>query len=165
MCSGVDDRNDEELMNRYNFIGLVERYEESIVVLAHLLDVPITDVLSLKAKDSNAVGMRDDHDTLFYPHGPLSSEPTEIILYTASAHFTSRNLRDISLYDLANRTLDDAIRSIPGFNLALARYKELQARAQVCSDIRANLRDWCYWSDQGCGYECLDTITTPSQYH
>ena len=38
----------------FSFIGIVERYDESLVLLASMLRIPLTEVLYLKAKDSTA---------------------------------------------------------------------------------------------------------------
>ena len=44
------------IFNDYNFIGVTERMDESLVALAMLLNVPLADVLYLSSKTSGAYG-------------------------------------------------------------------------------------------------------------
>ena len=141
----------------YSFIGVVERYDESMVLLASLLRVPLSHVLYLKAKNSNAGGVDAKLGISFVPHPPLEQEPSAVSAFAASADFNHSNKHDYELYVMANAALDRRWRANrEELDAGLARFREMRARAtELCADAADNEAS-CYWGDNGCAYQCLD---------
>ena len=61
----------------YGFIGIVERFDESMVMLSFLLRIPLSDVLYLKSKESTVKGL--------IRHPALAEEDPDVRAYAASA--------------------------------------------------------------------------------
>ena len=136
----------------YDFIGLRERFSESVAVLSHLLDVPVSLFVHLPAKNSSA-------KQTMVTHPSLSSEPLPVQAAINSGRFRQRNDNDYALYDRANAALDAALESMPTVRKRIRDYTVLQAMA---TDLCADRPHPCYWSDQGCGYECISALHPPA---
>lgn len=54
-------------------VGVVEMYEESLVVLAKLLGVPLTDVLHVPSRVSSSGLKEHSSHNVFVPHPEVSS--------------------------------------------------------------------------------------------
>lgn len=145
----------------YSFVGVVERYDESMVLLASLLRVPLSHVLYLKAKNSNGgVDFTEAYGFTgpsFVPHPPLEQEPSAVSAFAASADFNHSNKHDYELHAMANAALDRRWRTNQvELDAGLARFREMRARAtELCADEAENEAS-CYWQDNGCAYKCLD---------
>ena len=141
----------------YSFVGVVERFEESLVLLASLMHIPLASVLFLKAKDS-ASGSLDGRGFAFTPHPPLDTEPPAVRRAAASASFNTSNRRDYELHRSANEKMDrmwHANRRV--FDSRLTAFRAMVARAAaLCGN--ATQREPCYWNDNGCAFECLDRL-------
>ena len=83
----------------YGFVGLVERYDESLVMLSYLLRIPLSDVLYLKSKEA---GSRKG----WVRHLPMAEEDPAVRAYAASAAFNRSNARDYKLHAVASAELD-----------------------------------------------------------
>uniref|UniRef100_A0A7S3JY04 Sulfotransferase domain-containing protein n=1 Tax=Aureoumbra lagunensis TaxID=44058 RepID=A0A7S3JY04_9STRA len=158
------------LFSAYDFIGTVETWDKSMVLLAHLTGVPISAVLSVEAKSN--------------PHPPLHQPAID---YISGPSFNESNKLDIALYEQVQQRLDTLANNMGShFNIKLNEFKEKQSRAtQVCSynvELYSltheckilkskstlhcgnipkpwpNLEDLCYWGDNGCNYRCLDAF-------
>jgi hypothetical protein len=147
--------------NRYTFMGVQERFDESIVALANLLGISPVEVQYVAAKVSTQGGI-DDHDMVLVPHGPIVSEPQEIQHYALGSQFAADNTLDFRMRQLANQALDDIVGSIPNFDEQLSTFKAHQLQiAQKCegnSGTRNGHKIPCYFLDQGCGFQCLDRM-------
>ena len=82
----------------YSFVGLVERYDESMVLLASLLGIPLSQVLYLPSKDSRT---SHQYGHAMVPHASLSDEPGEVRQAATSAAFNESNAADLELHRLA----------------------------------------------------------------
>jgi hypothetical protein len=91
----------------YGFIGLAERYDESMVMLSYLLRIPLSDVLYLKSKESANRAVR---------HPSMAEEDFAVRSYAASTDFNSSNALDYQLYAAANAELDRRWRSTQTLN-------------------------------------------------
>jgi len=143
----------------YSFVGLVERYEESIVLLASMLRVPLAHVLFLKAKVSTEGGAHDGLGIAFVPHPPLDEEPPSVQDEAWSASFNASNRNDYELYHAANAELERrwaANRAVLDANLRTFRSMLMRAK-ELCGNWTS---EDCYWNDNGCGVECLDSHFT-----
>ena len=87
----------------YGFIGIVERFDESMVMLSYLLRIPLSDVLYLKSKESTKKG--------FVRHPALAEEDPGVRSYAASAAFNRSNVLDYRLHAAASAELDRRWRS------------------------------------------------------
>lgn len=143
----------ELVSNVYSFVGVAERYDESMVLLSWMLRVPLSDILYLKSKDSTAGGMDTSTGTAFVPHTSAEKEPEVVKLSISSAGFQANNSRDLELHILANAELDRKWHmNRKELDARLATFKRMLAKAaQLCSNAPP-----CYWNDNGCGYKCLD---------
>jgi hypothetical protein len=159
------------ILNEYDFIGITERMDESLVVLSQLLNVPLTDVLYLKAKGSGGFddGRFQRHCTYIIP--PYVS-PT-MKSFFASPRWKKRIVGDDYLYQLANLSLDMTIDTL-GRDLIAQKLIEYQQLRQLSEETCANKVEYpcdaggnrrqrapgCLWQDSGCGHGCLDRVST-----
>ena len=175
----------EPILRTYDFIGITNRFDESMVLLAAKLQLSICDILYLRAKDSShaapprAVDMaelapehqgtipgqkvapQEDHEAAAQlgVHVPLSSEPSEVRAFVESEEFQRGVALDLLLYRRAGAMLDAAIEALgpQSFQAALASYSAALTLAQArCGHGEA--KKYCYSLDAGCGYKCLDQM-------
>ena len=150
-----------EVMDAYNFIGHNFLFDESMVILAHLLKLPLEDVLYFQAKEATGNMLTQPHmKTVLVRHKPLSEESPEVQEYAASSNFANRNSEDIALGELAKTTIQTLFATIPELTPSLAKFKLLLIHAkELCHDHEVGFADQaCYWEDNGCGYKCLDML-------
>jgi hypothetical protein len=161
-----------EIMEGYDFIVVVERMDESLVAMALLTGLELSDVLITNSKVAGKYTLArtgSDSGTCYQqPKGTISPGVQE---YFDSASWRAMNYGDYVLYAAANASLDRTIHVTIGldrFNLALAEFRRLKARAlQACgnelgngcsSDGQPVQETACYVRDFGCGYRCIDKI-------
>jgi hypothetical protein len=158
------------VLKDYDFIGIMERMDETLVVLSLLLDLPLTDVLYLKAKGSGGFDDGRHGKRCVYIVPPYVS-PT-MAAYLASPKWKNRIRGDDYLYRLANQSLDRTIEAL-GTDLVARKVEEyirLRSLAdKECSDKvsypctssgeRVKTISGCLWQDSGCGTPCLDNVT------
>lgn len=149
------------IVGEYDFVGVTERMEESMVVLKHILGLPSwCDVLHISAKNSSGPPHKDDIGNLFVFHGPISQQPTEVQQLVASRQFRSKMSADLRLYAAANAALDRRIHELGAvFFRQLALFQKLLGKARIqCGGATSptGKTDTCYWNDNGCAYPCLD---------
>ena len=87
----------------YGFIGLAERYDESMVMLSYLLRIPLSDVLYLKSKESTMKGL--------VKHPSMAEEALAVRSFAVSAAFNRSNAKDYALHAAASKELDRRWRS------------------------------------------------------
>lgn len=165
----------QEIINQYNFLGVTERFDESMVVLAMILNRPLADVLYISAKTS---GNYDDGEfgnrciQIQHTYVPpkvqtfLEKDP-EWLLYIEPEQ---------ELYRAVNRSLDLTIEALGAsrVRVQLTRFRHAQqVVAQRCpTDSVVNIpctsqgeriphnETDCLQGDMGCGFECLDRVAT-----
>lgn len=146
----------------YNLIGIVERFDESMVVLAHLLQVPLHHVTFISAKNSSREQAYSTGQTVAV-HPPFADEALAVKEYIDGWHWQMQNRLDLEIVREANSQLDHHIARIPHFADQLGQFRSLLATAQHhCSHLplqAISQRD-CLWNDNGCGFECLNSIDT-----
>jgi hypothetical protein len=172
-----------EIMANYDFIGVTERYTESLVVLGMLLDVPLGDLLFFSGKTSGS-GFSPGHS-----YRSCSALATKTIDSEMSAFFQTdawqqRVYYDELLYDAANLSLNMTIDRL-GRDLVAERVETFQYAQQLvenhckdqvvmpCKSIRTESNDStvqqipallpdnetdCFYRDIGCGMDCLDAV-------
>jgi hypothetical protein len=149
----------ESVFNFYNFIGVTDRYDESLVALSQVLQAPLTDMLYITAKNTSAgMGHRDGRDAIEQP--PLEEEPEELQDYLRG-DFKKENYLDYKLFDNANSNLDRLISAnkleglIGDFSRILAHVQSECTPEGTETNYLGDLTE-CYSWDAGCAYECVD---------
>lgn len=160
-----------EIMLGYDLLMLVERFDESLVVMQLLLGLEVEDILYLSSKHAGD-----------YYYSPRKNEcirlaKTEslpiIDRYLISAEWFAISYGDYVLYEAVDRSLDLTIDSLgrKNFEDALDAFLKLKILAEEqcataavfpCSSAGeiqlAESSESCYDRDWGCGYPCLDTL-------
>ena len=159
-----------EIMKGYDFIGLTERMDESLVVLKMLLGLDLNDVLYLAASKGN--GGFDDgayngkcHYIIPKYVSPGMKE------WMASEEWQSRVDGDTMLYKAANRSLERTIEALGREEVYYQVYQFQQLKKQAVDECMAKTtfpcaadgsrharNHSCLWWDLGCGYQCLDDL-------
>lgn len=150
------------ILETYDFIGLVEREEESLVAMKILWNLNMRDILFINSKSS---GSYDDTGHFIYP--ATISPKTESFI---AEGFREKNLIDFQLYEEVHRKLDATIKRLgSSFHIELKNFQSIRRRAEEkCQGIPnfdrvtgrpTNPADRnCLWNDNGCAYTCLDTV-------
>eukprot|EP00977_Amphora_coffeiformis_P023632 scaffold13866_cov175-Amphora_coffeaeformis.AAC.3 len=151
-----------QILRDYNFIGTVERLNESLVALAMILHIPLSDVLYLSAK------LNGGYDNLcnFIIPSNVTSDMRE---YLNSAEWFDAIKDDLAFHRAVNASLDLTINVLgrEEFALNLERFERGlglardQCHAQAtfsCMNGRQMGKNDCLWKDSGCGDACLDTV-------
>mmetsp|Transcript_42941 Transcript_42941/g.100863 ORF Transcript_42941/g.100863 Transcript_42941/m.100863 type:complete len:433 (-) Transcript_42941:304-1602(-) len=111
-----------DIIEAFDFIGVTERFDESMIILGKKLGLPLTDMLYVTVKESNA-----DHDcqsiesTANTARIPVSEESEAV----QAAAALLRKGQDMRLVNQAHAALDAAILSYgeSAFNTDLARFR------------------------------------------
>lgn len=161
---------EKDIMNTYDFIGVTERFDESLAVMVLLWNLEPTDVIVLSAKQSG--GYDDAGETgvcnkIVRP--PPSSRRLED--YWSNEHAVDN--ADFLLWEVANRSLDRTIEKL-GVARVAATVDEIRSLRQLaetwCTDqahFPCNYRGEtqfqlssksCYVQDAGCGHKCVDKV-------
>lgn len=158
-----------EILNGYDFIGVSERMEESVVALQTLLGLEPADVLYL---DSKVAGGYDDGragHTCHLIHKAFVSE--RMADFFEKTHLWRDAVQwDEILHQAVNRSLDRTIQALGHtFHTNLAEFRRLHKLVkEECSDIVMpcapngtriddRLTD-CVEGDWGCGFACMDAV-------
>lgn len=159
-----------EILQQYDFIAVTERMEESAVALAMLLGTPLADVLYLKAKGNG--GYDDAGGTGVCTYITPSFVSDGMDTFFRSDEYQDYVQWDHLLYQAANKSLDLTIEALgrTKFEQNLSKFRLAQERAVEqclpttrfpCSSTgQRNKETDCLWNDSGCGYKCLDDVST-----
>jgi hypothetical protein len=174
-------RNVQQVIRGYDFIGVVERFDESLVALQLLLGLETSDILYFATKTH-----------IQYERRPVKSKPNTFYCqqaldpkllmtppvrnYFESTEWFAQNYGDYLLYQAANLSLDRTIISI-GLDVFSRALKDLRSLLRQASETchpffpcssngteqYAASQENCYNEDIGCGYPCLDELASQSQ--
>jgi hypothetical protein len=166
----------EQVLQWYDFIAVVERWEESMVVMKLLLneDLEYADLVVLKAKGSGSWShpKLDRSECLYVPKSTTSPDIEEYLQTTYR-----QNNPDYLLYAAVNRSLDLTI-DLLGRQLVedgVRQFLKLQALAQekclataifpchANGTFQPGFEEDCYGEDWGCGHRCVDKVL--DEYH
>lgn len=157
-----------DILNEYDFIGVTERLDESLVAIQMILGLETNDLLYLRAKGN---GGYDDAATMnrtcHYIVPSFVSPGMQ--KFFASQKWKRRIEGDELLYKAADESLDLTIDQLgrKDFNEKLILFRKTMALAEAtCTNVRfpcsesgaLNNRTDCLWLDSGCGVQCLDKI-------
>jgi len=151
------------LEDSYDLITQSEQLDESAVLLANMLGVPLDDVLYLDAKVSGS--FVDPRATgAMTVHPPLSEEPREVIKF-AKNEYRRLNKLDYALFDIVKVGVTKIFKHHPDLQKHLAEFKVMRSRAvKECVEPQSGWKpDQCFWHDNGCGYQCLDNFASKMQ--
>ena len=159
--------NVEKLLQDYDFLIVVERIDESLVVLQMLLAIDIGDVLTL---DSKVQGMYTFGRGRCFKNVKATVSPVVKNQLTSDVWY-AQNYGDYVLHAAANASLDSTIDALGRERVekAVTEYRRLKALASnLCSSTAyfpcskdgekqlKQARESCYKKDFGCGYKCID---------
>jgi len=158
-----------QILSDYDFMIIVERYDECIVLMQLLLGLETSDVMYLSAKQSGG----------YYDHKGTCKKITKSVISPGVSEFLSskdwyaRNYADYLLIEAASQSIDLTIDAIgrKQFEEAFETFQDLKKRARKeCEDkvvfpcnSKGRLQEKeaavnCYTKDEGCGYPCLDAM-------
>jgi hypothetical protein len=158
-------------LHRMNFIGVVERMDDSICLLGLLLKLDPSDLVYFSTKvQGQYLQSMDGHNCYKVPK---SFVPPVVQSFFESEEWKNQSIFSSQLYAAANKSIDATIDSI-GRNTFLAYRQEFDRLQQIahvsCSDevklpcnhsgvlqLNESYKS-CYMGDIGCGYRCLDRI-------
>jgi hypothetical protein len=160
----------EYVMDAYDFIGLLERKEESLALMKILWGLETEDLIVLSAKQSGGYDGGGFDNTCVKIQKPENL--TDNVQSFLTFGFPRGNL-DYALYAIVNRSLDKTIDYLGRDRVQeeVQRIHAMQAIAeQKCEDeaifpcssdgtrqVERSQRS-CYWKDLGCGHKCVDRV-------
>jgi hypothetical protein len=164
------------ILQDYDFIGVTERMDESVVTLMMILHLPMSDILHLSAKRNGGydaagkfVGVGVNRTCTYITPSFVSPGMKE---YFASSVHQEMIQNDMAFYRAVNQSLDMTIDRLgrEEFETNLAKYRMASALIQQrCMDnvvmpctetgnfVEHNQTD-CLWKDSGCATSCLDKV-------
>mmetsp|Transcript_124710 Transcript_124710/g.220968 ORF Transcript_124710/g.220968 Transcript_124710/m.220968 type:complete len:393 (-) Transcript_124710:2-1180(-) len=152
-----------DVVSAYGLIALTERLDDSLVVLAATLKVPLSDVLYLQASKNVSEKYVDGyHNVIHEAHPPRDQEPEEV-QHVLNGRFRDANTLDYELYEQANVTLNAKIAEMH-LEPTLIRFKQFLAKAQDECKVEGQDKSAvetlvdCFVDDQGCNYKCIDSF-------
>jgi len=159
----------ECVVDAFDVVGVAELFDESMVLLADVVGVPLSSVLYLPAKVSSASRHppNDNNNTTGESAATTQSSSAGLRAFFASPAWLEANELDYALYAAARRRLEEAFDRTPKLRADLETFRATQHTAvEACGSLQnettsssaASRRDWCYWGDNGCGFECMDRL-------
>jgi hypothetical protein len=162
----------QEILKEYDFIGITERLDESVVVLMILLNLKMGDILFLSSKAKGTYDAYGMNGKCTYIQPSFVSDGMQEAL--ESKTWQNEVQYDQALYVAANQSLDLTIDRLGRENVEkeLVRFqKAKQLIAERCEPTTVFPCDQngqphtdkdtdCLWKDSGCGTECLDSVAT-----
>lgn len=158
----------QSILDSYDFIGIVERLDESLVAMQMILGLDTSYILHLNSKSSGGYDGGGYRRTCFYiPKSFVSPGMEE---YFNSPQWKKKIELDVALWEAVNASLDATIEKLgrDEFNIQLARYRNLMHEVKGKCDSEAIFpcsesgmlnelsKSNCYSNDWGCGYPCID---------
>jgi hypothetical protein len=160
------------ILQEYDFIGITERMDESLVAMQMILGLETNDMLYLRAKgnggyDDGATSTRTCHYIV-----PSFTSPGMKEFFKSEA-WIQKSWGDTLLYYAAQYSLDRTIDELgrEEFNRNLLLFRKAMALAEsTCTNVRfpcsasgeVQNRTDCLWLDSGCGVNCLDKLPVVS---
>ena len=166
----------QQIVQGYDFFMVVERMDESLIVLQLLLGIDIGDVLTL---DSKLQGMYTYMPTYIEKcfKGVKAHISPRVKEYLSSNTWYAQNYGDYVLHAAANASLDKTIDALGRTRVEenVEKFKRLKSLANEKCASRAfypcskegeeqleKAKENCYRQDLGCGYQCIDEMLNSS---
>jgi len=158
----------EHIIQEYNFIGVTERMDESLVVLKLLMGLELNDILYLKA--SKGHGSFDDggfNGSCVYIV-PSFISPGMQEYFDNNSTWKNMMKGDEMMYQAAYKSLDLTINAL-GRHVVEEEVQEfrraMKVAQQTCTNVRfpcssggTKQNNDCLSSDLACGYKCLERL-------
>jgi hypothetical protein len=178
-----------QILSDFDFVGVTERFDESLVVWSFLWQIPLGDLLYLSSSKSSGTWtmapQRDEQACHMLTEPPLSIlQSPSVQAYLQSSEWRDRVYWDQRIYQAAVVSLDATISFIGAGRVQkrLTEFRAAQAVAaqacppdvyQICypNGTMVQPRDrssQCYLLDIGCGHACLDQVAEDlgiDEYH
>ena len=164
----------DRIINGYDFLGVVERMEESLVVLAMLAQIPLTDVVVYSSKVSGGYSYNKDKEGCVKVKKKWTTPKIEEHI---RGEYRKANKDDYLLYNTALRSLDKTIdalgRKRVEENVKLLRSLHRRNEEKCAEKItmpcpkpegiqweeqKRRASESCYEDDFGCGHACTDLV-------
>ena len=157
----------QHILQDYDFMGLLERLDESIVALQMILNIPLADVLSVSSK------LNGGHDDGQYKKQcfriPPSLVSPGVQTFLESEEWHEYIGPEQALYNAVNRSLDRTIDALGRdvFAQKLLAYRQaMEVVSMHCQNVRfpctasgeRRSKTDCIGADMGCGFDCLDQV-------
>jgi len=159
-------------MEDYDFMIIVERFDECIVVMQLLLGLEPSDMMYLSAKKAGEYYNKNGKCSKIMK----SFVSPRVLEAISSESWYTKNYGDYLLIEAASQSLDLTIESIgrDRFEEAFQVFQNWKKRAQGQCDDKAIFpcsatghlqkeKSNCYQKDRGCGYPCLDAMKPQAQ--
>jgi hypothetical protein len=159
-----------DILKDYDLIAIMERMDESLVVLQMLLNLTTKEILYTRARSAGAFSNGYVKKPCFYILPAFQSPGTKELL--ASDEWQRQIAPDIEFYKAAHKSLDRTIDALgreevekrledlrAGLKLA-ARHCEGRVRT-MCSAGGAQIKPrntTCYVFGEGCDHDCIDEL-------
>ena len=162
------------ILRSYNFIGTLERLDESLVLLQIIMGLKPSDVIPLTAKQStreNELDMNSRGQCNTYVKSFVS--PGVKAFLDSYVYFRRYHESDYMLYEAVDKSMDATIDLLGRvyFETQLENFRRAKKFAEEnnCTYVspclsEGVLRPWkditqmCYLADAGCGHNCLDQL-------
>ncbi|KAL3934198.1 MAG: hypothetical protein SGBAC_010030 [Bacillariaceae sp.] len=163
----------EKIMEQYDFFMLVERFDESLVALQLLLGLETSDMLYLSSKAAGGSYSYRKGKGCFFLRKPHASDG--VADYLASDEWYAKQYGDYVLVEVVKQSLDLTIEYLgqSRFDQALKEFRAMKRDGEgecadkakfPCSDDGVEqleaAEESCYSTDWGCGYACLDSLSS-----
>jgi hypothetical protein len=160
----------KEIMQDYDFMILVERYDESLVAMQLMLGLETSDILYLSSKHAGTYHYRIGRCVQL----ASSFVSRAVSEYLSSKEWYAKSYGDYLLQEAINQSLDLTIEAFGRENVdeALQNFLALKQQAEEhcapeavfpCSKEgepqMEKAKSSCYQNDWGCSYPCLDNLT------
>mmetsp|Transcript_11831 Transcript_11831/g.16983 ORF Transcript_11831/g.16983 Transcript_11831/m.16983 type:complete len:268 (-) Transcript_11831:47-850(-) len=165
----------ERIINGYDFLAVSERMDESLVVLAMLAQIPLTDVVVYLSKISGGYNFALNQEGCVLTKKKWTTPKIDEYIH---GDYQNANKDDYLLYKAAQRSLDKTIdalgRKSVEENVELLRSLQRQNEEQCATKItmpcpepddeqkklehKRLSRESCYSGDFGCGHACTDLV-------
>ena len=152
----------QSIFDDYDFVGISERLDESLVALSMLMNLPLGDVLYLSTKDEYALSADNRQCT----EVAKARVPDIVKEYMLTDDWQQKIYWDHAVFVLANRSLDLTIDRLgrTAFEDKLETFRKMQEEGKArcadyvpCATATRRYTD-CVVADTGCGNECLDGV-------
>ena len=159
---GEETMSIDDIVSSYDLIVVTERMNESLIVLMHMWNLTMADMIYVSSKDSRHFALYDH----FNISTKLEKQDAEIKAFMEGELFLQRNKKDIELYTAVNARLDSLIEKIQDFDTLLSRFTAaLHAAEESClpQTVFSDENDGgtafdCVWRDGGCFQACIQDL-------
>jgi hypothetical protein len=157
------------IVDTYDFIGVVERFHESLIVLKMIFRLDLRDILYTSAKRSGGYDDGEYRETCHYIKRSVVS-PTVKEWFTNSTEWNEYAKEDILLYRVALKSLDLTIESLGKAQVerqVLLLEEALKYTDDVCgptavypcsAEGKKQSHTTCVDHDWACAHKCIETL-------